>query len=189
MRRQVHHWDGPGAVSAGTRHRHRRRRWPLPDVKRATARFANVALAQAAGYEEFLDCFDSEAAGWGSTTSTSVCSTPPCNDRSPRRWSTRSIGSPAPARCRRVPRPDRRLDRGPSAAVVRPPLPSQRRTRGVRAPRLDLQAEPCRALHRLQPERPRLPLDAAARWEASSPVDVSHHGVERGDGGHGIGHQ
>ncbi len=38
---------------------------PLADVKRATARFANVALAEAAGYEEFLDCFDSEAGGMG----------------------------------------------------------------------------------------------------------------------------
>jgi hypothetical protein len=34
-------------------------------VKRATRQFRDVAAAEAAGYVEFLDCFDSEAGGMG----------------------------------------------------------------------------------------------------------------------------
>jgi hypothetical protein len=34
-------------------------------VKRATRAYADVAAAEAAGYVEFLDCFDSEAGGMG----------------------------------------------------------------------------------------------------------------------------
>jgi hypothetical protein len=37
----------------------------LAEVRRATARFHSVQAAEAAGYEAFLECFDSELGGMG----------------------------------------------------------------------------------------------------------------------------
>ena len=66
MRRKFILGRASGSARGGARHRHHRRR--RPPTRREAGRppaIANVGLAEAAGYEEFLDCFDSEAGGMG----------------------------------------------------------------------------------------------------------------------------